>query len=81
MVHMEKNLKFMGLTAIEDKLQDGVPEAIFTLLTCNIRIWVLTGDKQDTAEEIAKTCKLITDNMFILYLVVMMYPQKKSCNR
>lgn len=66
---METTLNFMGLTAIEDKLQDGVPDTIYTLLTCNIRVWVLTGDKQDTAEEIAKSCKLINDNMFILYLL------------
>jgi phospholipid-transporting ATPase len=66
---LECSLEFLGCTAIEDKLQEGVAETIYTLLTCNIRVWVLTGDKQDTAEEIAKSCKLINDNMFILYLV------------
>jgi phospholipid-transporting ATPase len=66
---LECSLEFLGCTAIEDKLQEGVGETIYTLLTCNIRVWVLTGDKQDTAEEIAKSCKLINDNMFILYLV------------
>ena len=66
---MECSLNFLGLTAIEDKLQDGVPDTIYTLLTCDIRVWVLTGDKQDTAEEIAKSCKLINENMFILYLL------------
>lgn len=35
----------MGATAIEDKLQDGVPEAIARLAQANIKIWVLTGDK------------------------------------
>ncbi len=66
---IECNINFMGLTAIEDKLQDGVPDTIYTLLTCNIRVWVLTGDKQDTAEEIAKSCKLINENMSIIYLL------------
>jgi phospholipid-transporting ATPase len=66
---LENNLTFLGCSAIEDKLQDGVSETIYTLLTCNIRVWVLTGDKQDTAEEIAKSCKLINENMFILHLV------------
>ena len=36
----------VGITAIEDKLQDGVPEAIANLLLADIKIWVLTGDKQ-----------------------------------
>ena len=60
---IEKDMIFSGCSAIEDKLQEGVSETIYTLLTCNIRIWVLTGDKQDTAEEIAKSCKLINDNL------------------
>ena len=65
---IEKNLKFCGTSAIEDKLQEGVPETIATLLACNIRIWVLTGDKIDTAIEIAKSCNLINDNMFLIFL-------------
>ena len=65
---IEKNLKFCGTSAIEDKLQEGVPETIGTLLACNIRIWVLTGDKIDTAIEIAKSCNLINDNMFLIFL-------------
>lgn len=65
---MEKNLNFVGCSAIEDKLQDGVPETIHTLLCCNIRVWVLTGDKQDTALEIAKSCMLIDENMHVLIL-------------
>lgn len=65
---MEKNLNFIGCSAIEDKLQDGVPEAIHTFLSCNIRVWVLTGDKQDTALEIAKSCMLIDENMHVLIL-------------
>jgi magnesium-transporting ATPase (P-type) len=37
-------------------------------LSCNIRVWVLTGDKQDTALEIAKSCLLINENMHVLVL-------------
>ena len=66
---IEKDMIFSGCSAIEDKLQEGVSETIYTLLTCNIRIWVLTGDKQDTAEEIAKSCKLINDNLYLTYLI------------
>lgn len=43
---IETNMILLGATAIEDKLQDGVPEAIATLALAGIKIWVLTGDKQ-----------------------------------
>lgn len=43
---IETNLILLGATAIEDKLQDGVPEAIANLALAGIKIWVLTGDKQ-----------------------------------
>jgi len=43
---IEKNMLLVGVTAIEDKLQDGVPETIANLLLADIKIWVLTGDKQ-----------------------------------
>ena len=63
---IEQELIFCGCSAIEDKLQEGVPETIKTLMDCGIRIWVLTGDKKETAVEISKQCNLIEDNM-ILY--------------
>jgi len=65
---IEKDLNFCGTAAVEDKLQEGVPRTIGTLLACNIRIWVLTGDKVDTAIEIGKSCNLIDDNMFLIFL-------------
>uniref|UniRef100_A0A4X2LCK8 Phospholipid-transporting ATPase n=1 Tax=Vombatus ursinus TaxID=29139 RepID=A0A4X2LCK8_VOMUR len=43
---IEKDMMLLGATAIEDKLQDGVPETIATLIKANINMWVLTGDKQ-----------------------------------
>uniref|UniRef100_F7D760 Phospholipid-transporting ATPase n=1 Tax=Ornithorhynchus anatinus TaxID=9258 RepID=F7D760_ORNAN len=43
---IESNLMLLGATAIEDKLQDGVPETIETLTRAKINVWVLTGDKQ-----------------------------------
>src|SRR6266851_667977 len=46
---VERNLLLLGATAIEDKLQDGVPEAIADLKKAGIKIWVLTGDKLETA--------------------------------
>ena len=56
---IERNLDYIGSSAIEDKLQHGVPETIDMLLNANIKLWVLTGDKQETAIEIGKSCKLI----------------------
>uniref|UniRef100_A0A8C2HDJ7 Phospholipid-transporting ATPase n=1 Tax=Cyprinus carpio TaxID=7962 RepID=A0A8C2HDJ7_CYPCA len=53
---IEKNLLLLGATAIEDRLQAGVPETIATLMKANIKIWVLTGDKQETAINIGVMC-------------------------
>ena len=40
---LERDLILVGATAIEDKLQDGVPETIANLLQANIKVWILTG--------------------------------------
>lgn len=50
---IEKELILLGCTAIEDKLQDGVPNCIETLSRAGIKIWMLTGDKLETAINIA----------------------------
>ncbi|CAH9071311.1 unnamed protein product [Cuscuta europaea] len=57
------DLALIGCTAIEDKLQEGVPACIETLSRAGIKIWVLTGDKIETAINIAYACKLITNSM------------------
>ncbi|XP_072227593.1 phospholipid-transporting ATPase IC [Leuresthes tenuis] len=64
---IENNLMLIGATAIEDKLQDGVPETIAKLAKADIKIWVLTGDKKETAENIGFSCSLLTDDMEIHY--------------
>ncbi|XP_040013962.1 phospholipid-transporting ATPase IC [Xiphias gladius] len=64
---IESNLMLIGATAIEDKLQDGVPETIAKLAKADIKIWVLTGDKKETAENIGYSCSLLTGNMQIHY--------------
>uniref|UniRef100_A0A673YFM0 Phospholipid-transporting ATPase n=1 Tax=Salmo trutta TaxID=8032 RepID=A0A673YFM0_SALTR len=48
---IESNLMMIGATAIEDKLQDGVPETIAKLAKADIKIWVLTGDKKGMREK------------------------------
>ncbi|KAJ3272622.1 hypothetical protein HDV01_005369 [Terramyces sp. JEL0728] len=63
---IEKNLELIGATAIEDKLQDEVPDTIHTLMEAGIRVWVLTGDRQETAINIAYSTKLINPRMALL---------------
>ncbi|XP_045063368.1 phospholipid-transporting ATPase IA isoform X1 [Coregonus clupeaformis] len=65
---IEMNLQLLGATAIEDKLQDKVPETIETLMKADIKIWILTGDKQETAINIGHSCKLLTKNMGMLVI-------------
>ncbi|CAN6275550.1 unnamed protein product [Urochloa humidicola] len=57
---LERNLHILGVTAIEDRLQDGVPETIKLLRNAGINVWMLTGDKQNTAIQIGLLCNLIT---------------------
>jgi phospholipid-transporting ATPase len=61
--NIETNLRIVGATAIEDKLQRGVPEAIESLRIAGIKVWVLTGDKQETAISIGFSSRLLTRNM------------------
>ncbi|BBM97303.1 hypothetical protein Mp_1g04630 [Marchantia polymorpha subsp. ruderalis] len=56
---IETNLELLGATAIEDKLQEGVPETIRTLRKAGINFWMLTGDKQSTAIQIALSCNFV----------------------
>eukprot|EP00124_Ichthyophonus_hoferi_P001420 Ihof_evm9s73 gene=Ihof_evmTU9s73 len=65
---IENNLTLVGVSAIEDRLQVGVPLTIASLHSANIKIWVLTGDKQETAVNIGFSCKLLTNDMQI-YIV------------
>lgn len=65
---IERNLRLLGATAIEDKLQEGVPDTIETLLKADIKIWVLTGDKQETAINIGYSCRLIEQHMSIIVI-------------
>lgn len=66
---IEQDLLLAGATGIEDKLQDGVPEAIANLIAANIRLWVLTGDKLETAINIGYSCHLLTEDMQEVFVV------------
>uniref|UniRef100_A0A060TC31 Phospholipid-transporting ATPase n=1 Tax=Blastobotrys adeninivorans TaxID=409370 RepID=A0A060TC31_BLAAD len=63
---IERDMFLLGATAIEDKLQEGVPETIHTLQDAGIKMWVLTGDRQETAINIGMSCKLLSEDMNLL---------------
>uniref|UniRef100_A0A8C1SHA8 Phospholipid-transporting ATPase n=1 Tax=Cyprinus carpio TaxID=7962 RepID=A0A8C1SHA8_CYPCA len=67
-LRLETNLQLLGATGIEDRLQDGVPETIASLRKAGLQIWVLTGDKQETAINIAYACKLLDPEEEIITL-------------
>ncbi|KAG6475120.1 putative phospholipid-transporting ATPase 9 [Zingiber officinale] len=60
---IERNLILLGATAVEDKLQSGVPECIDKLAQAGIKLWVLTGDKMETAVNIGFACSLLRQGM------------------
>ncbi|XP_029054624.1 phospholipid-transporting ATPase VA [Osmia bicornis bicornis] len=65
---LESRLTLLGATGIEDKLQAGVPETMATLMAAGIVIWVLTGDKPETAVNIAYSARLFSPAMQLLWL-------------
>ena len=62
---IEKNLFLIGTTIVEDKLQEKVPETIRDLRLAQIKVWMLTGDKMNTAYNIGLSCNLINNEMKI----------------
>ncbi|EJT70612.1 phospholipid-transporting ATPase 1 [Gaeumannomyces tritici R3-111a-1] len=67
---IEQELSLIGGTAIEDRLQDGVPDTIAVLAEAGIKLWVLTGDKVETAINIGFSCNLLNNDMELLNLKV-----------
>jgi phospholipid-transporting ATPase len=65
---VENEFILLGCTAIEDKLQDQLPETIENLLKADIKLWLLTGDKQETAVNIGLSSRLINKTMRLLLL-------------
>ena len=64
---VETNLIFLGVTAIEDELQDNVNETLKDFSDAGIKLWVLTGDKKDTAISIGYSCGLFDDEKFNIF--------------
>jgi len=65
---IETNFTLLGATGIDDRLQEGVPETIASLRHAGIKLWILTGDKQETAVNIGFSCKLLDPAMEIITL-------------
>ena len=59
---VEQQMRLLGASSIEDRLQTAVPETIALLRSAGLKIWMLTGDKRATALQIAISCNLITDS-------------------
>lgn len=68
---IEKDLILVGATAVEDKLQKGVPECIDKLAQAGLKIWVLTGDKMETAINIGFACSLLRQGMKQIVITTM----------
>ncbi|WOK91550.1 putative phospholipid-transporting ATPase 8 [Canna indica] len=67
---IERELILLGATAVEDKLQKGVPECINKLAQAGIKIWILTGDKLETAINIGFACQLLRKGMELLVITL-----------
>ena len=65
---LEVEFDLIGSTAIEDKLQEDVGQTIFDLRQADVKVWVLTGDKVETAMNIGHACKLLDNEMNIFIL-------------
>ena len=65
---LESDLVLLGATAVEDRLQDKVPQVIHDFQRASIKVWMLTGDKFETAKNIGASCKLIQKDDFIFEL-------------
>lgn len=75
---IESELHLLGATAIEDKLQDGVPEAIADLKRAGIKVWVATGDKLETAIAIGMSSNLLARDMNLIIIRGGEYGSPKS---
>ncbi|RHY08990.1 hypothetical protein DYB36_003049 [Aphanomyces astaci] len=73
---METNLTILGATGVEDQLQEGVADCIEALSEAGINIWMLTGDKDETAVSVGTASGLISDHS---HLVVINETSKRGC--
>ncbi|XP_060264239.1 phospholipid-transporting ATPase IG isoform X11 [Ovis aries] len=65
---IETDMHLIGATAVEDKLQDQAAETIEALHAAGLKVWVLTGDKMETAKSTCYACRLFQTNTELLEL-------------
>ncbi|GMF15241.1 unnamed protein product [Phytophthora lilii] len=65
---LERRLVLIGVSAIEDKIEEGVPEALEKFRAAGIKVWMLTGDRADTATNVAHAVRLVSTDMRLLKL-------------
>ena len=65
MCKLETDMELLGVTGVEDKLQVNVQQTLEGLRSAGIKVWMLTGDKLETAKNIGFSCQLLTDEMTI----------------
>uniref|UniRef100_A0A7N5ZZZ2 Phospholipid-transporting ATPase n=1 Tax=Anabas testudineus TaxID=64144 RepID=A0A7N5ZZZ2_ANATE len=63
---LETNLSLLGATGIEDRLQESVPDTLVALQEAGIQVWVLTGDKPETAVNIGYACRLLEEEDLVI---------------
>ncbi|KAG8424561.1 putative aminophospholipid-translocase [Metarhizium acridum] len=63
--HLENHLELLGVTGVEDKLQKDVKPSLELLRNAGIKIWMLTGDKVETARCVAVSSKLVARGQYI----------------
>uniref|UniRef100_A0A3P9ALT3 Phospholipid-transporting ATPase n=1 Tax=Esox lucius TaxID=8010 RepID=A0A3P9ALT3_ESOLU len=67
-VNLEKQLTLLGATGIEDRLQECVPDTVMALREAGVRLWVLTGDKAETAINIAHASRLLDQEDLVIHM-------------
>lgn len=66
---VESNLKYLGVTGLEDELQEDIQKCITDFKDAGIHVWMLTGDKGETAKEIGINCGLFQKENFQIYKI------------
>jgi len=78
---MESRMRLLGSTALEDKLQEGVPACIADLVKAGIATWMLTGDKEETAINIAYACELLDSTTTVVVVGLKTHPNVEDITR
>jgi len=79
--YLEHDLELLGVTGVEDKLQKDVKPSLELLRNAGIKIWMLTGDKVETARCVAVSAKLVSRGQYVHTIAKCMPTSLFSCLR